>query len=76
MILSLPPPFCYHEKYLEKGNLCEEMYILTHNLRVQYFKAEESRHGKIESVSHSVCVIRKKREMNACNYSLLPFCAV
>lgn len=29
------------KKYLEKSNLFEEMYILTHNLRVQYFMAEE-----------------------------------
>lgn len=64
------------KKYLEKSNLFEEMYILTHNLRVQYFMAEESRQRKIESVSHTVCLIRKKREVNACSYSLLPFYAV
>lgn len=64
MTLSLPPLFCYHEKYLKKSNLCEEMYILMHNLRLQHFMAEESRQRKIESVSHTVCLIRRERRMH------------
>jgi hypothetical protein len=39
--------------------------ILTHNLRVQYIAAEEPRQWEIESVSHTACIIRKKKEMNA-----------
>lgn len=71
MSSCLPPPCISFSsvaniKYMEKSSFSEKVFIVAHNLRVQYFMTEESRQREIESVSHTVSVIRKQREMNAC----------
>lgn len=76
MTLSLPPLFCYHEKIFGKKQPLWRNVYSDSQFKSTILMAEESRHRKIESVSHTVCLIRKKREVNACSYSLLPFYAV